>query len=120
MQAGVFAEFHRIGKPGAVILQHVNLKDQYSNFDAAITPFNFLKYSSARWRWLDSPLIPQTRLRISDYRALLVKGGFEIIKEVSASGSSADLEKIRLAPEFQKYTKEDLLVIDTWQVARRV
>ena len=119
VQSGLLAEYCRVAAPGAVLIQYVNLKDQYWNFDRSITPFNNLKYSTAAWRWLDSPLIPQTRLRITDYRALLTKGGFEIVKEHNVSGSASDLEKIRLAPEFQKYAKEDLLVTDTWQVARR-
>jgi SAM-dependent methyltransferase len=118
VQSGLLAEFHRIGRPGAVLIQSVNLKDQYWNFDPSITPFNYLRFSAAQWRWLDSPLIPQTRLRVTDYRKLLAKGGFEIVKEINASGSPGDLEKIRLAPEFQKYSKEDLLVTDAWQVAR--
>lgn len=119
VQAGLFAEFHRLGRPGAVVVQFINLKDQYWNFDPSITPFNYLKYSKKMWRWLDSPLIPQTRLRIADYRALLTAGGFEVVKEDNKSGSAADLDKIQLAPEFQKYSQEDLLVMETWQVARR-
>jgi hypothetical protein len=119
VQAGLLAEYHRMGTSGAVLIQYVNLKDQYWNFDPSITPFNNLKYSKTLWRWLDSPLIPQTRLRISDYRALLTQAGFEIVKEVNTSGLASDLEKVSLAPEFQKYAKEDLLVTDTWQVARR-
>ena len=119
VQTGLLAEYLRVAAPGAVLIQYVNLKDQYWNFDRSITPFNNLKYSTAAWRWLDSPLIPQTRLRISDYRALLTKGGFEIVKEINTSGAPSDLEKVSLAPEFQKYAKEDLLVTETWQVARR-
>jgi hypothetical protein len=119
VQTGLLAEYRRVATPSAVLIQYVNLKDQYWNFDASITPFNNLKYSSAQWRWLDSPLIPQTRLRISDYRALLTQGGFEIVKEVNTSGLASDLEKVSLAAEFQKYAKEDLLVTDTWQVAKR-
>lgn len=117
VQTGLLAEYRRLAAPGAVLIQYVNLKDQYWNFDRSITPFNNLKYSTAVWRWLDSPLIPQTRLRISDYRALLTKGGFEIVKEVNTSGLVSDLENVSVAPEFQKYSKEDLLVTDTWQVA---
>ncbi len=118
VQENLYAEFRRLASPHAVLVQYINLKDQFGSFDRSITPLNFLQYSNTAWRWLDSPLIPQTRLRLSDYRALLLKSGFEIIKEENDSAPPFVLEKIRVAPEFQKYSREDLLVIQSWLVAR--
>ncbi len=118
MMADIFAEFFRLASPSAAMSHFINLRDQYWNFDKSITPFNHLKFSSRVWRWLDSPLIPQTRLRVSDYRAALVEAGFEIVKETTASGSASDLEKVRLASEFQHYSKSDLLVLTAWFAAK--
>ena len=102
---GIFAEFKRLASPNAVMSHYIDLYDQFSVFDRSITPFNFLRYSTNRWKWLRSPLIPLNRLRISDYRALHGSAGFAIFKEVNASGSPEDLGKIPLATEFEKYSQ---------------
>jgi hypothetical protein len=120
IQANLYAEFRRLASSNAVLIEFINLKDQFLNFDRSISPMNFLQYSDSKWRWLDSPLIPQTRLRISDYRRILVESGYEIVKETSKSAPPEQLDRVRLDPKFQKYTREDLLVIETWLVARPV
>ena len=117
---GIFAESRRLASPNAVMSHYIDLYDQFSAFDRSITPFNFLRYSTNRWKWLRSPLIPLNRLRISDYRALHAPAGFAIVKEVNTSGSAQDLEKIPLAAEFQEYSPADLLVVSSWLVSRAV
>jgi hypothetical protein len=118
VQENLYAEFRRLATPGAVVIGYVSLWDEFSSFDKRLSPLNFLKYSSAAWKWFNSPLIPQTRLRIADYRAALVNSGYQIVKEVSNSAPPAQLDRICLAPEFRHYSREDLLVIDTWLVAQ--
>ena len=81
------------------------------HFDRSLTPFNFLRYADPAWRRYDNPIIPQNRLRISDYRRLVRAGGFNITQEVNRRGSAADLSQVPLATHFQKYDREDLLVI---------
>lgn len=115
----LLVEFKRVFAPGAVMSHYVGLADQYASFDSSITPFNFLRYPASRWRYLNNRMIPLTRLRISDYRALLKEGGYAVVKEDSVKGSIADLRRIRLAPEFRGYAEADLLVLYSWLVARR-
>lgn len=110
----IFAESKRIAKPGAIMSHFIGMNDQFASFDHSLTPFNFLRYSDARWKRLDSPLIPQNRLRISDYRQLISETGWRIIRESNESGSIRELERIPLAQEFQTYSREDLLVLFTW------
>ncbi len=114
----IFIEFRRLGTARATQSHYVNLADEYASFDRSITPFNFLRYSSKRWKLLNSPLTWQNRMRISDYRKLIVETGYEIAKENSVSGSPEDLRKIRLAPEFLNYSEQDLLVLHSWLVAK--
>ncbi len=116
--ADIFREFRRLATNNAAMSHRVGLDDQYHYLDRSITPFNFMQYSDRAWKYLDSPLTPHNRLRISDYRALLRETGFEVAKEVNTSGSPKELEKVRLAPEFQNYSTEDLLVLTSWLVAR--
>jgi hypothetical protein len=115
---GILAEARRIAAPGAVMSHRLNLIDQYSYFDSSITAFNFLRYTERQWRWLNSPLTWQNRLRISDFRTLLTDAGFEIAREESTPGSPQALASVPLAPEFKRYTREDLLVLHSFLTAR--
>ncbi len=114
----ILVEARRAAAPGAIISHRLNLADAFSWFDHSVTPFNFLRYSARQWRWLDSPLISQNRLRLSDYRALFRETGFEILREESDLGSADELARIKLAPEFQHYKNEDLLVLHCFLTGR--
>jgi hypothetical protein len=114
----ILAEFKRVGSVHAAQSHYLNLVDQYSYFDQSISPLNFLRYSSREWKYLNSPLTWLNRLRISDYRVLLAETGFKITSEINTFGSPADLERIQLAPEFQHYSREDLLVLYSWIAAK--
>jgi hypothetical protein len=116
--ANMLAEFERIARPHAVLSHFINLSDQYAQFDHSITQFNFLQYSDRQWAWLDSPLTRKNRLRISDYRELFVQAGCRIIREENRNGAVSDLERIRLAPRFQRYSQADLLVLRSWLAAQ--
>lgn len=115
----ILIETRRIGSADMIQSHYLNLIDQYSYFDRSITPFNFLKYSERQWKRYNSPITWLNRLRISDYRQLFASLGFEVAKEINTSGSVEDLRKIRLAPEFQKHSELDLLVLTSWLTARR-
>lgn len=114
----ILTEFRRIGSRDAVQSHYLNLIDQYSYFDHSITPFNFLKYSEERWKFFNSPITWLNRLRISDYRELFASLGYQITKEANTCGSADDLRKVRLAPEFQKHSEADLLVLTSWLTAK--
>jgi len=116
---GLLAEFRRIVRPGGVISHRLHMIDQFSFFDRKITPFNSLRYTTRQWRWLDSPLTPQNRLRLPDYRKLFAEHGFDLVHEENRMGNPADLARVPLAPEFSHYQTEDLLVIESIATARR-
>ena len=116
---GLFKEFQRVSSYHAVMSHYIGMADQFANFDSSITGFNFLKFSDSAWRWLNNPMIPLTRLRIADYRKLVVDAGYTIIKEDNTCGAIEDLKKIKLAPRFRNHSQEDLLVLFSWIVARR-
>ena len=95
----------------------IGLGDQYAAYDSKITRLNFLRFSDRTWRWLDNPIIPLNRLRVSDYRRALSESGFEVVDEISQRADSVDLARTPLAPRFRGYSIEDLAVIHTWLVA---
>jgi hypothetical protein len=114
----LFNEFLRIGEQDAVLSHLIILDDQYAYFDPHITPLNFLKFSDRAWRWLNSPIIPLNRLRVTDYRRALSEAGFRIIEETTVDRCDPSvLAKIRLAPRFRCYPEEDLLVLRAWLAA---
>jgi len=115
---GILKEFKRIGSRGAVMSHRLNLVAQYSYFDPSITEFNFLRFTEKQWRWRNSPLIWQNRLRIPDYRDLLTEAGFELVGEESTSGKPEDLARVPLAPEFRQYSREDLIVLHSFLTAK--
>lgn len=114
---GIFAEFRRIASINAVMSHNVSIADDYAVFDRAITPYNFLRYSSSAWRLFKNSFSYQNRLRPSDYRALHQSAGFRIIWEECTKGSPQDLDRIRIAEEFQRYPREELLVLRAWMVS---
>ena len=116
----IMAEFQRVAKPDATMAHLINLVDQYSFFDRSITPFNYLKYTSSQWRWLNSPLIWQNGLRLSDYKRLIANSGFRVVEEENVLGLNQDLDRVKLAPEYEKYHRDDLLVLRSYLACRPV
>ncbi len=113
----ILHEFRRIVASEAVMSHSIALDDQYSGSDPRITQFNFLRFSDRMWRWLNNPIIPLNRLRISDYRRLFSESGFQIVEETSRRGDPVELARIPLAERFRGYPIEDLLVVYTRLVA---
>jgi hypothetical protein len=110
---GLFTEFLRVGRPGGVTSHRLHLADQFSYFDRRITPFNSLRYTARQWRWLDSPLTPQNRLRLPDYRALYREFDLDVFDEENQLGAPGQLDQVPLAPEFRHYDRHDLLVLNS-------
>jgi hypothetical protein len=48
------------------------------------------------------------------------EAGFEILSEENEPSDPKNLGKIRLASEFQKYSKDDLLVLRSWMVTKPI
>jgi hypothetical protein len=113
----ILQEFRRIATSDAVMSHTISLDDQYATYDSGITQFNFLRFSDKAWRWLNNPIIPLNRLRVSDYRRVFSETGFQVVDETSQRGDPAALARTPLAARFRGYSIEDLLVIHTWLVA---
>jgi hypothetical protein len=110
-------EFRRIATPNAVMMHRLNLVDQFAYFDRSLSPFHHLKYTEKQWSWRSSTLIWQNRIRISDYRKLFAEAGFIVKSEENTSGTLAELQRVKLAPQFQNYTTEDLLILHSVMTA---
>jgi hypothetical protein len=112
--APIFTETRRLLVPGGIISGLVDMQDHYSFFDSSISAFNYLKFSDATWRLINSPLHFQNRLRITDYRELVANAGLNSLAEVFKPPSAEDLATIdgmSLSKRFRAgYAREDLAV----------
>jgi hypothetical protein len=115
----LLGEAHRTGAPAALISHHIDLRDHYAKFDKSVGVYNSLRFSSRQWRYLNSRMEPQNRLRHSDYLRLVDEAGFELLADDSRAGSDAHFAAVRPAAEFRRYGEDDLRVIDMWIAARR-
>jgi hypothetical protein len=115
----LLTEAHRTGAPDALISHHIDLRDHYAKFDRKVGVYNSLRFSSRQWRYLNSRMEPQNRLRHSDYLELIDAAGFELLADDSRTGSDAQFAAVRPAAEFRRYREDDLRVIDMWVAARR-
>lgn len=112
--AQITSEFRRLAAPGAVMDQFVDMSDHYAHFDAAISEFNYMRYSDRMWRVFNNRLQWQNRLRASDYRRIIEQAGFDLVSEERAQGSIEELRRLELAPRFRGYADDDLLVLRCW------
>jgi SAM-dependent methyltransferase len=107
----ILAECRRLLVPGGVMSHLIDMMDHYRYIDPSITVYNFLRFSDRAWRVLNSPVEPQNRLRLPDYRGILADAGLEILEEEVKEASEDDLALLRsttLAPRFRGYALEDL------------
>ena len=112
-------EAHRTGAPDALISHHIDLRDHYAKFDRKVGVYNSLRFSSRQWRYLNSRLEPQNRLRRPDFLRLVDECGFDLVAEDSHNGNDAHFAAVRPAPEFRRYDEADLRIVDMWIAARR-
>jgi hypothetical protein len=116
----LLAELRRLASSDSVVSHYICIADQFATFDKSITPFNNLQFSARAWRWLKSPLVPQNRLRVTDYYRAMSEAGLQIVAEENLRGAERELARIRLAPEFELYDKQDLLVLFSSLVGRPI
>jgi SAM-dependent methyltransferase len=107
----IMKESFRILKPGGIICHFVDMKDHYSYFDGSISKYNFLKFSNSGWKFFNSPLQYQNRLRLPEYIALIKNAGFKIIYEEIENASEnelADLKILNIHSDYKRFSEMEL------------
>jgi SAM-dependent methyltransferase len=116
---GIMGELRRVLRPGGVMLHAVACNDHYAHFDKTISPLNYLQFPERQWRWLNNELNYQNRLRASSFLRMARACGFEVVHEARAvrPNTRETLRTMKLAPEFEQFDREDLVVTSTDFVA---
>jgi SAM-dependent methyltransferase len=118
----ILRECRRLLRPAGVMSSRIDLHDHYVRADPGLTPYNFLRYSERSWRFVNSRIHYQSRLRRPDYLGAFADAGFEILEERSVGPTPDDLEVLRavgIHREFRdRYSLEDLGVRAMNVVAR--
>lgn len=117
----IFTEARRLLPPGGVMIHGVNCGDHYAYGDKAIDQLHYLSYSSARWAKWQNRFLYQNRLRAQDFTAMAREAGFTVELDTSRARPErlAQLEKIKVHPEFAHYPREQLAITSIDFVSRK-
>lgn len=117
----IMKESYRFLRPGGVAIHSVNCGDHYAYFDRSITQINYLSYSEREWAIWNNDIQYQNRLRAQDFLELAEEAGFEIIlkKHTAKAPLLKQLEGMKIAPEFRRYSPEQLACTSIDFVARK-
>ena len=107
---GLMREAWRVLKPDGLMVHAVACNDHYAHFDKNISFVNYLQYSERQWRFWNSRLHYQNRLRASDFIKCAQDSGFRILHQARAirPGTREALSRMRIAPQFHRYDPDDL------------
>ena len=108
---GILQECHRICRDGAVMSHVIDYTDHYAHSDAAITAYNFLRFSDPAWKRYNPAIHYQNRLRHHQYGELFRAAGFAVLAERAQQPENGEtqLAVVPLAPAFQHLTTDQLL-----------
>ncbi len=105
----ILFEFKRIQSPNGMQSHFIDMSDHFSHMDSSISNFNNLKFNKFIWSLIDNSVQPQNRLRINQYRKLVLND-YKILEEENRIGDKNALGKIRLAKPFNQFDKIDIAV----------
>jgi SAM-dependent methyltransferase len=114
----LLADGFQILKPGGLAIHAIDYSDHFAR-GTDVSRYNFLQYSSARWRTFNSRIQFVNRLRHSEYLNLFRAAGFELVEVNEHSGEIPSEIVANLAPEFRRFMLSDLGVLRSRIVARR-
>jgi len=115
-------EARRILRPGGIVFHSVNCGDHYAYTDPSISQLNYLSYSDAEWAKYDNAFLYQNRLRAVDFTNMARAAGFVIEIDTSRPHPKRldELAKVRVHPQFSRYTTAQLAITSVSFVGRKV
>lgn len=115
----ILLEFKRVSHTRGGIQSHfVDMTDHFAHFDHSITVYNYLQFSDAQWAVIDNSIQPQNRLRLPHYTQLYQRIGLPITHIERRTDAAADLQKVRIHPQFAHIPTADLAVSHCYIVSQ--
>jgi SAM-dependent methyltransferase len=117
----ILVECRRLLAPGGIVSCNIDYGDHYSYFDNTLGPYHFLTFPERRWRWLNSDMQFQNRMRHSQYLDMVEEAGFTVIDESRSGGSADDIavvEALDLAEPFDRMDPADVAVQSSFLTLR--
>jgi len=108
--AAMMRESYRVLRAGGLSIHSVNCADHYAYFDKQITFINYLTISKKGWQFWNNDLQYQNRMRPQDFIELSEAVGLKTVlaKHKPRPALLEILPTLAIAPEFQKYSPEQL------------
>lgn len=106
----IMQEAARVLKPDGLMVHAVACNDHYAHFDKSISFVNYLVFDERQWQRWNNAFHYQNRLRAPDFLRMAESSGFMVLHERRAvrPGTMEALSKMRIAPQFAHYSREDL------------
>lgn len=106
----ILAECRRLMHDRSVMNHVIDYSDHYAHSDASITQYNFLRFDESEWRRFNPAIHYQNRARHSEYRALFVEAGFQVVDEHAEQPEDGArlLASVALAGRFRDMSTEAL------------
>lgn len=114
----ILKELRRIMRPEGLALMRIDYGDHFKGFDPSISSFNFLTYSDKAGAPFQSQFQYVNRLRHSEYLQLFEEAGFDVLRDDPDRRPPEQPIIDRLAPDFRKFSGEDLFTLGSTIIAR--
>ena len=87
-------------------IHDINLGDHLHLYDSSVSPKQYLTYSESHWKiWFENGVQYINRIQRGDWLRMFTQAGFSILEEV---GSFADLTGVRIHPQYERLSREDI------------
>jgi hypothetical protein len=117
--APILKDFTRVLKKKTGVMSHfIDMSDHFAHFDKSINIYNFLQFSKTQWAWIDNSIQPQSRLRLSDYKAIYERLGVPILKIQNRPGQVEWVKQMKLHEDYLQYELDDIAVTHTHLISR--
>ncbi len=78
---GIFQEARRLLRPDGLLVHYIDFTDHFAHSDPTISSVNFLQFSDREWeRLAGNRFMFHNRLRVDEFRTLLLALGLEILE----------------------------------------
>lgn len=113
-------ESKRVMTTDGLVLHSVNCGDHYAYFDRSITQIHYLRFDERAWRRWNNDILFQNRLRPSDFTASAEQEGLVLVRQIQTVRPDllAGLAQTPIAPEFRRYTDDELCTTSVTFAAR--